>query len=92
MRTLTIVFALAALAAVTMQSLSVAHAAGDIDDAPVAAAFQQEVDDNDDTRLEVQLVVLGVAAFVVGIGAAGYVLRKRLGLVPPPPGPDAGGH
>jgi len=41
----------------------------------------------------VQLVVLGIAAFVVvGVGAAGYVLRKRLGLVPPPPGPDAGGH
>jgi len=70
-----------------------ADAAGVTEGAAVTASSQQQVDDNDDTRVEVQLVVLGIAAFVVlGIGAAGYVLRKRLGLVPPPPGPDAGGH
>jgi hypothetical protein len=61
---------------------------------PAAAAPQaQEVDDNDDTRVEVQLVVLGIVigtVFVAGSGA--YLLRKRLGLVAPPPEQDAGGH
>lgn len=52
--------------------------------APPAQA--REVDDNDDTRVEVQLVVLGVvAASVVGVLGAAYFVRKRLGLVPPPP-------
>lgn len=54
---------------------------------------QQAVDDNDDTRVEVQLVVLGIAigaVFVLGTGA--YILRKKLGLVPPPPEEDPGGH
>ena len=66
--------------------------------APAASAVPisiqaQEVDDNDDTRVEVQLVVLAIAAgtvFVAGSGA--YLLRKRLGLVAPPPEQDTGGH
>lgn len=65
---------------------------------PEAGASQpsiqaREIDDNDDTRVEVQLVVLGIAVgtvFVVGSGV--YVLRKRLGLVAAPPEQDAGGH
>ncbi len=67
---------------------------------PIAAPSTQseEVDDNGDTRVEVQLVVLGIAVgtvFVFGSGA--YLLRKRLGLVAPPPEEDAaashaGGH
>lgn len=74
--------------------------------APVAAAAgvtaaveaadaqpQQQVDDNDDTRVEVQLAVLGAAAFVVlVVGGAGYLLRKRLGLVAGPPEQGQGGH
>jgi hypothetical protein len=53
----------------------------------------QQVDDNDDTRVEVQLVMLGIAAFVVvGVGTAGYVLRKKLGLVAGPPEQPTGGH
>lgn len=74
--------ALAALNATTAQAATVApHPA-----APPALAQEQQVDDNEDTLVEVQLVVLGVAAFVVvGIGLAGYLLRKRLGLVAGPP-------
>lgn len=85
--------------AITMLALAlvpagIASAAGDIERAAVTVSPQQETSgSDDDSRVEVQLVVLGVAAFVVvGVGAAGYVLRKRLGLIPPPPGPDAGHH
>lgn len=56
-------------------------------------APQQAVDDNNGTRVEVQLVMLGIAigtVFVLGTGA--YLLRKKLGLVPPPPEEAAGGH
>lgn len=85
--------------AITMLALAlvpagIASAAGDTERAAVTVSPQQETSgSDDDSRVEVQLVVLGVAAFVVvGVGAAGYVLRKRLGLIPPPPGPDAGHH
>lgn len=85
--------------AITMLALAlvpagIASAVGDIERAAVTVSPQQETSgSDDDSRVEVQLVVLGVAAFVVvGVGAAGYVLRKRLGLIPPPPGPDAGHH
>ncbi len=68
--------------------------AGDVVAAPPPTpAYQQMVDDNDGTRVEVQLAVLGIAlgtVFVVGTGA--YVLRKKLGLVPPPPEQETGGH
>jgi hypothetical protein len=60
--------------------------------APPAVLHQEDVDDNDDTRVEVQLTVLGVALLVVvGLGVPLYFLRRRLGLVPPPPGEDAAG-
>jgi hypothetical protein len=69
-------------------------AASDIaDPAPAATARRQAIDDNGDTRVEVQLVVLGIAigsVFVLGTGA--YVLRKKLGLVPPPPEQGTDGH
>jgi len=85
--------------AITMLALAlvpagIASAAGDTQRAALTVSPQQETNSSDDdSRVEVQLVVLGVAAFVVvGVGAAGYVLRKRLGLIPPPPGPDAGHH
>jgi len=60
-----------------------------------AVLAQEGVDDNDDTRVEVQLVVLGIAVGVVLVlGTVLYVVRKRLGLVPPPPDPETvgGGH
>ncbi|MEX2245772.1 MAG: hypothetical protein WEC75_03715 [Dehalococcoidia bacterium] len=56
--------------------------------------IQQQVADQDGTRVEVQLVVLGIAAFtVVGVGGAGYLLRRKLGRIPPPPEqPAPGSH
>ncbi len=54
---------------------------------------QQQVDDNGDTRVEVQLVVLGAAvALVPGVGIGAYLLRRRLGLVPPPPDASSDAH
>lgn len=54
----------------------------------VAALRQQRepVDDNDDTRVEVQLVMVGIAVgVVVVLGSGAYLLRKKLGLVAGPP-------
>jgi hypothetical protein len=81
--------ALAAAVAPAVQAAPVApHGA-----AQEALAQEQQVDDNEDTLVEVQLVVLGLAAFVVvGVGLAGYLLRKRLGLVAGPPDQTGGHH
>jgi hypothetical protein len=86
---------LAALLLTTMALAArpaIADAAGIPLTEPAAEVSRQEtVDDNDDTRVEVQLVVLGVAlALVVGLGIPLFLLRKKLGLVPPPPEPGAG--
>ena len=65
---------------------------------PAPAAAQEagerrEVDQNDDTRVEVQLVVLGLAALVVVVGGlAAWFLRLRLGIIPPPPDQQSSGH
>jgi hypothetical protein len=88
-----LVVALALLAATAL----VGNAAARSDDASpapsAASALQEPVDQHDDTRTEVQLVVLGIAAFVVvGVGLGAYLLRKKLGLVPPPPGEQEAGH
>jgi uncharacterized membrane protein len=59
------------------------------------AGQQQQVDPHDDTRVEVQLVVLGaVIALVVVVGTGAYLLRRRLGLTTysPPPEAPGGGH
>lgn len=65
--------------------------AGEGGEAPAPA--QTLVDDNDDTRVEVQLMVAGIAAFtVVGVGMTAYMLRRRLGLIAPPPEAGSGGH
>jgi hypothetical protein len=43
-------------------------------------AAQQQVDDNDDTRVDVQVVVLAIAAgLVVGVGSLAFALRWKLG-------------
>ena len=62
---------------------------------PTAAMRQDKppVPSNDDTRVRVQVGVLCAAvAVVVVAGTGAYFLRKCLGLVPPPPSHDAGGH
>jgi hypothetical protein len=59
------------------------------------AVLQQRppVDDSDDTRVGVQLTVAGIAiGVVVVMGSAAYLLRKKLGLVAPPPDQGAAGH
>jgi flagellar biosynthesis protein FliP len=57
------------------------------------AAQQQQVDQHDDTRVAVQLTVLGLAAVVVVVvGTGAYFLRKKLGLTAPPPQQTGGGH
>jgi len=49
--------------------------------APGAPSHQRQVDEHDDSRVEVQLAVLGAAVVtVVVIGTAAYLLRRRLGL------------
>lgn len=56
-------------------------------------SLQQQVDQHDDTRVGVQLAVAGAAAVVVVVlGTGAYFLRKRLGLVAPPPKQDGGHH
>lgn len=60
---------------------------------PAIAMQQQPVEQHEGTRVEVQLVVLGAALVaVLVIGSAGYLLRKKLGLVAGPPEQPAGGH
>lgn len=59
----------------------------------IVAPEQAQVDDHDDSRVGVQLAVLaGAVITVVGVGSAGYLLRKRLGRVPPHPEQPAGGR
>lgn len=49
--------------------------------APALASQQRTVDDNKGSRVDVQLVVLGIAAgTVVGLGTAAYLVRRKLGL------------
>ena len=96
MRNLTL--ALVLLAALSAATASAAHAASldpSSDESPAARQQDQPrvIDDNDDTRVEVQLAMLGIAVFtVVGVGSAAYLLRRKLGLVAPPPEQPAGGH
>lgn len=96
MRNLTLALLLAAVLGAA--TASAAHAAFLAQSAGATPASRQQdqpavIDDNDDTRVEVQLAMLGIAAFtVVGVGSAAYALRKKLGLVAPPPEQPTGGH
>lgn len=57
------------------------------------ATSTSAVPTNDDSRVGVQLVVLGIVAFVViGIGSVAYLIRKRVGLIAPPPDQGSGQH
>lgn len=94
MKLVSLALAVAALALLAALSPGVAMAGegeGD-DDPPVAVQPKEVVDDNADTRVEVQLVVLGVAAAtVVGAGVAAYMVRRRLGLTAYDPAAHGGG-
>ena len=87
---------LLAVALFSAASLRPAHAtAGPQSSGPpvMAAADTPPIDQHDDTRVDVQLVVLGAAAVVVvGIGTCAYFLRRLLGLTAPPPVQPSGGH
>ena len=83
--------ALAFVAVVRTDASASGAARSPASDSPSIQA--QEVDDNDDTRVDVQLVVVALVIGTVFIGGTGaYLLRKRLGLVPPPPEQDATAH
>jgi hypothetical protein len=64
-------------------------------DARAGVSYQQtkHVDDHEESRVVVQLIVAGIAAgVVVVVGSGAHLLRKRLGLVAPPPAQGSGGH
>ena len=74
-----------------------AHAAGvPVRDAGAVAARQstpKPVNDHDESRVGVQLVIVGIAAgLVVGVGTGAYLLRRKLGLTAYSPDQAAGGH
>ena len=63
------------------------HAATAMQSAPA------QVDDHDESRVGVQLVVVGIAAgLVVGLGTGAYLLRRKLGLTAYSPDQASGGH
>ena len=79
--------------AMALSGVGPARAADSAPERTLDVAYQAAVDDNDDTRVEVQLVVLGAAiGLVVVVGTAAYLVRRRLGLIAPPPEPGSDGH
>lgn len=69
----------ASTAAPRVDGGSVAGSQGSSDDNPA--------EENDD-RVPVELATFGAAVTVVVVLSAGYLLRRRLGLVKPPPAQD----
>jgi type II secretory pathway pseudopilin PulG len=93
MRGLLLILALATMVSAGMVAQQAAAAEATLGAAANAALSQQDAQVSDDDRVEVQLVVLGVAVgFVVVFGSLAYLVRRRLGLVAPPPDPREGGH
>ena len=85
MRALTLILAVA-IAVTFLRAVDGVDAAPDIPSQPAPAVSYQEIDDNDDTLVEVQLaVVVIVFGMVFVVGSLLYLLRRRLGLVAPPP-------
>lgn len=97
MRLIAISLVLAVMLLAALSASRQASAAVATPHAPVFAAAQQQtpqpVPANDDSRVGVQVGVLGAAvAVVVVVGTCAYFVRRRLGLGGPPPQQDAGGH
>ncbi|MDP9235834.1 MAG: hypothetical protein M3P30_00295 [Chloroflexota bacterium] len=85
---LTMVIAAAATPAFALLAASPQSSA-----APPSLEQAPDVGDNDDSRVAVQLIVAGIAVGVVVVfGSAAYLLRKKLGLVAPPPDQGAAGR
>ena len=80
----------AAVAAVTPSQA--ASSASRTHSEAMLSAGTQPVDDHDESRVGVQLVVAGLAAgVVVGVGTGAYLLRRKLGLTAYAPEDAAGG-
>lgn len=85
--------AILAVTVLALPATGLARAADVAQDQRLDAAYQAAVDDNDDTRVEVQLVVVGAAIGLVVVGGTvAYLVRRRLGLVAPPPEPGSDAH
>ncbi len=90
---ITLLLAVTLIAAASLRPAHAATAPQGYGPAVMAAADTPPIDQNDDTRVDVQLLVLGaVAVVVVGIGTGAYFLRRLLGLTAPPPVQPSGGH
>ena len=95
MRTFSIalIIGLALLASASAGGAYAATEARTVEAHQTIAPQQQQVDQHDDSRVGVQLTVLGLAAVVVVVvGTGAYFLRKKLGLTAPPPQQPGGGH
>lgn len=85
--------AMLAVMVLALPGTGAARASDVTQDQTLDAAYQAAVDDNDDTRVEVQLVVVGAAIGLVVVGGTiAYLVRRRLGLVAPPPEPGSDAH
>jgi hypothetical protein len=81
MRRLAVILSLAMFLWAAASPASATHAADATVGGAPAIVAAQAVDQNDDSRVGVQVVVVAVAAgTVVGLGGAAYFLRRRLGL------------
>ena len=90
--------ALSVLVLAMFAAVAVARPAQAADTTPLTQASvlwqagTQPVDDHEDSRVGVQLVVAGIAAaLVVGVGTGAYLLRRKLGLTAYAPDSAAGG-
>ena len=90
---ITLLLAVTLFAAASLRPAHAATTPQGYGPAAMAAADTPPVDQHEDTRVGVQLAVLGAAAVVVVvIGTGAYFLRRLLGLTAPPPVQPAGGH